>query len=148
MVHVGPDQLRPSWDLDGTYLWLGPIGAASRIENDWDSMFGGDLTIVRVRERRPLAAVGATFGASKWTARDGGRLWLDALAGTRLGSRIYGLSAGPLVELAELAHPRLGASVGIWGFFAITPFARVGVVDELGAFAEVGIHVALPVYRH
>lgn len=144
---VGPDRFRPSWDLDGFYLFLGPVGAASAVDADWDSTFGGDLALVRIRERAPLAAVGIDAGASLWTARDGGRIWVDAVAGTRLGSRIYGVTAGPLVEFSELAHPRIGGSFGIWGFFGITPFARVGAVDELGMFAEVGIHIALPVYR-
>ncbi len=135
------------WDLDGLYLWLGPTGAASHVDATWDSTFGGDLAVVRIREREALSAIGATVGASLWTARGGGRLWVDALAGTRLGGRIYGVTAGPIVELAELSHPRLGGSLGVWGFFGITPFARVGFVDELGGFAEVGVHIALPVLR-
>jgi hypothetical protein len=145
---VGPDNFRPSWDLDGLYLWLGPIGAASVVESDWDSTFGGDLSIVRIRERRTLSAIGFNAGATLWTERDGGRIWLDAIAGTRLGTRTYGVSAGPLVELSELSHPRYGASVGVWGFFGVTPFLRAGVVDELGAFVDVGVHIALPVFRH
>ena len=145
---VGPDRFGPSWDLDGFYLWLGPIGAASMVDSDWDSTFGGDLVLVRIRERQTISAIGIDAGASLWTERDGGRLWVDALVGTRLGSRIYGVSAGPILELSELAHPRIGGSIGVWAFFGITPFARVGVVEELGAFVDVGIHIALPVYRH
>ena len=144
---VGPDRFRPSWDLDGTYLWLGPVGAASTIDSDWDSTFGGDLAIVRVRERDRLSAVGFDIGGSLWTERGGGRIWLDALAGTRLAGRVYGVTAGPLVELSDFAHPRFGGSVGVWAFFGITPFARIGVVDELGPFVDVGVHIALPVLR-
>jgi hypothetical protein len=145
---IGPDHFRPSWDLDGYYLWLGPIGAASVVESDWDSTFGGDLAVVRIREREPLSAIGMTAGASLWTERGGGRVWLDALVGTRLGSRIYGASIGPLFELSDVQHPRLGGSVGVWAFFGVTPFVRVGTVDELGPFVDVGVHIALPVYRH
>src|SRR5512139_34736 len=137
---IGPARFRASWDLDGFYIYLGPIGAASAVDRDWDSTFGGDLAFVRVREREPIAAVGLDVGASLWTERGGGRVWTDAIVGTRLGSRIYGFSAGPLVELAELAHPRIGGSVGVWAFFGITPFARVGAVDELGMFVDVGVH--------
>lgn len=144
---VGPSGFGPSWDLDGTYVWLGPTGAASHVDADWDSTIGGDLAVLRIRERRPLAAIGATFGGSTWTARGGGRIWLDALAGTRIAGRMVGVSAGPILELSELAHPRPGASVGVWLFAGVTPFARVGVVHELGPFAEIGLHVALPVYR-
>ena len=145
---AGPDRFRPSWDLDGTYLWLGPVGAASMADDDWDSTFGGDLVVVRIRERAALSAIGVDAGAALWSERPGGRIWLDAIAGSRLGSRIYGVSAGPILELADRQHPRYGASIGLWGFFGITPFARVGVVEELGAFVDVGVHIALPVFRH
>lgn len=144
---LGPSKLRPASDLDGRYVWLGPVGAAGRLDADWDSVFGADLAIVRVREGARLGVLGATAGASLWTERDGGRLWLEALVGTRLGGRMYGASAGPLVELAELAHPRLGGSVGLWAFFGVVPYARAGLVQELGAFVELGLHVALPVLR-
>jgi hypothetical protein len=137
----------PSWDLDGLYLWLGPTGAASHLDDHWDSTVGFDATVVRVREAEPLGAIGATLGASRWTRRGGGRLWLDAVVGTTLGGRMYGVSAGPVVELADLSHPHHGGSVGIWGFFGVTPYARIGEVAGLGMFAEVGVHLALPVLR-
>jgi len=145
---LAPATFQPTWDLDGFYLWLGPVGAASHVDGDWDSIFGADLSFVQVRERAALSAIGASVGASMWTARDGGRLWLDVVAGTRLGGRIVGVTVGPLLELADMAHPRVGGSVGIWGFAGITPFARAGVIDELGAFGEIGVHIALPVWRH
>jgi hypothetical protein len=144
---VGPAGFPPTESLDGLYVWLGPIGAAGRQGATWDSMFGGDLTIVRVREGAGLGAIGASAGASLWAARGGGRIWLDGLVGTRLGGRMYGATLGPLVELAELAHPRVGGAVGLWAFFGPTPYARVGVVEDLGAFVEIGLHLALPVFR-
>jgi len=143
---VPATHFRPSWDLDGTYLWLGPLGAASYADETWDSTLGGQLAIIHVRERRGLGAIGGSFGASLWTARGGGRLWLDAIAGTRLGKMI-GVSLGPLLELSDEHHPRFGGSVGIWSFLGVTPFARVGFVDELGGFAEIGLHIALPAIR-
>jgi hypothetical protein len=145
--------LPPSWDLDGLYLWVGPSGAASwgkgpeQMTGQWDSTIGADATVIAVRERESLAAFGGSFGASKWTERGGGRLWLDGLVGTRLGGTMVGASLGPILELSDIAHPHAGASVGIWAFFGVTPFARVGVVDGLGTFAEVGLHLALPVLR-
>lgn len=144
---IGPAGFRPSWDLDGTYLWLGPTIAASRIEAAWDSTAGGDLAVVRVRERAPLALVGGSIGASVWTARAGGRLWADAIAGTRVGGWMIGATAGPLVELSDVTHPRYGGSVGVFGFLGVTPFARVGYVERLGGFVEIGLHIALPVLR-
>jgi len=137
---------RPSWDLDGTYLWLGPLGAASYTDGNWDSTVGGQLAIIHVRERRSLGAIGGSFGASLWTARGGGRIWLDAIAGTRLG-KMMGLSLGPILELSDERHPHVGGSVGAWAFLGVTPYARVGFVDELGGFAELGLQIALPAIR-
>jgi hypothetical protein len=128
------------------YLWLGPLGAASYIDGEWDSTIGGELSIIRVRERNALGAIGGSFGASMWTARGGGRLWLDAIAGTRLGKMI-GVSLGPILELSDERHPHVGGSFGCWAFLGVTPFARVGYVDELGGFAEIGLHIALPAIR-
>lgn len=144
---VGAPRFRQSWDLDGLYVWLGPMGAASRVDGTWDSTVGAQLAIVRVRERASLGALGAGLGAVRWTERGGGRVWLDGIVGTRLGSRMVGATLGPLVELGELNHPRLGGGIGVWAFVGITPFARVGVIQELGGFAEIGVHIALPVFR-
>jgi hypothetical protein len=146
-VVVPPATFRPSWDLDGTYLWLGPLGAASLVDAKWDSTFGGEAAVVVVREGAPVGLAGGNLGASRWTERGGGRIWLDGLVGTRLLGRMMGASLGPILELSELAHPRLGASIGVWAFAGITPFARVGAVSNLGMFAELGIHIALPVLR-
>lgn len=144
---VGPSQIPPLADLDGLYVWLGPLGAGGLLEGTWDSTFGADLSVVRVREAGALGAVGATAGAARWTERGGFRVWLDGVIGTRLGGRMYGLTVGAIAELPETAHPRLGGSVGVWGFFGVTPFARVGTVAEAGVFAEIGLHIALPVLR-
>lgn len=144
---VGPGGFAPSWNLDGLYLWIGPSGAASHVDGEWDSTFGADAAVMRIRERDALGAVGGSVGASKWTVRDGGRIWLEALVGTRVLGRMVGVSAGPLMELSERAHPHVGAAVGVWAFLGITPFARVGTVRDLGVFGEVGVHIALPVLR-
>jgi hypothetical protein len=104
------------------------------------------VAVVRVREHEPLGAIGATIGGSRWTQRGGGRLWVDGLVGTRLG-RMMGVSAGAILELDELSRPRFGASAGLWAFLGVTPFVRVGTVQDLGGFVEVGLHIALPVIR-
>jgi len=144
---VGPGGFAPSWDLDGTYLWLGPSGAASHVDAEWDSTIGADAAVIRIRERSVLGAIGGTLGASRWTARGGGRIWVDALVGTRVLGRMAGISAGPILELSDVSHPRIGASIGVWTFVGITPFARLGAVQDLGMFGEVGIHIALPVFK-
>lgn len=149
-----PERVQPpSWDLDGLYFWIGPSGAASwargpeQMAAKWDSTIGADATLIVVRERESLAALGGSLGASKWTERGGGRIWLDAVAGTRVAGQMVGVSAGPLLELSDISHPHAGASFGIWAFFGVTPYARVGAVEGLGMFGEVGLHLALPVLR-
>ena len=137
----------PTWDLDGAYLWLGPLGAASRIDGQWDSTLGAEAALVVVREQAPLAVLGADLGASRWTARGGGRVWIDGLVGTHLAGHLAGISLGPILELSTLAHARPGGSLGIWAFAGVTPFVRIGAVTDLGMFAEFGIHIALPVLR-
>jgi hypothetical protein len=145
---VGPSGFPPASDLDGFYVWLGPMGNATTTNGEWDSAFGVDLAVLRIREHAPLSAVGGTFGFSKFTQNDGGRVWLDAVVGTRVAGRMMaGLTAGPVLEVSDSEHPRAGASVGVWAFVGVTPFVRVGVVSESGAFVELGIHVALPVFR-
>jgi hypothetical protein len=146
-VPAPPPILRPTWDLDGLYLWLGPVGAAGHEASLWDTTFGADASLIRIREHQMLGAIGGTLGASKWTTHDGGRIWLDGLVGTEVGGRMIGASAGPLLELDDYAKPRIGASIGVWGFVGVTPYARVGVIDALGAFVEIGVHIALPVLR-
>lgn len=143
---------RPMWDLDGTYLWLGPVGAATwtaapreRSESAWDSAFGADLAVVRVREHAPLGVIGGSAGASR-SARHGGRLWLDAVIGTALAGHMVGASAGPIVALSDDRHPQFGGSIRIWGYAGIAPYARFGVVGS-SAFMEIGIHFPLPVLR-
>lgn len=143
---VGPTGFGPSNDLDGLYLWLGPTGSVTRIDDDTDSAIGVAAAIVRIRERAAFGAVGVSAGATLWAARDGGRIWVDGLAGTRFG-RMLGVSAGPLVDLGDLHHPRIGGSLGVWAFLGVTPYARVGVVENLGMFGEVGLHLAFPIFR-
>jgi hypothetical protein len=104
--------------------------------------------VVRVREHEVLGAIGASLGGARWTVRGGGHLWLDGVVGTPAYGHMVGLSAGPILELADTRHPKVGGSIGIWAFVGVTPYVRVGAVDGLGAFAEAGLHIALPVLRH
>lgn len=143
-----PGAASSSADLDGSYLWLGPGGGAARIEGVWHSSFGASITWVRVRERAWLGAVGANLGAARWTERDGGRLWLDGLIGSRrLVGALVGVSLGPVLELGELHHPEIGMSGTIWCFAGVVPYLRAGVIDAAGGFVEVGVQLSLPVTR-
>ncbi len=140
--------LRASSDLDGLHVWLGPVGAATRIEGGWDSAWGGNLAVLRVRERAPLAIAGVWFGAAHYAVRDGGRAWIDGVVGTRrLGARMLGAAAGPVIELGDLHHPRVGAQTSIWCFAGVVPYARAGVLQTSGVFVEVGISLSVPAFR-
>ncbi len=150
--HDPPPQPAPvlpySGNLDGDHLYLGPIGAAVQIDGSWDTSFGAQLAWLRIRERRVLAAAGLTVGGARYSARDGGRIWLEAVVGTRrLGGLMTGLSAGPVIELGTLEQPRLGGAASIWVFAGIIPYLRAGHLDEAGTFVEVGLALELPVWR-
>ena len=144
-VVVPAATFRPSWDLDGLYLWLGPVGAASHLDSKWDSTVGAEAVVVVVHEAAALGLVGVDLGASRWTSRGGGRIWLDGVVGTRWSGHMIGASLGPMVELSDLERAKLGASIGVWAYAGIAPFVRVGGVSDLGMFVELGIHIALPV---
>src|SRR5262245_17844972 len=96
---LAPGAVPDTSNLDGLYLWLGPSGAASHIDSQWDSTFGADASLIRVREHQLLGAIGGSIGASRWTVRGGGRVWLDAIIGTPVRGRMVGASAGPLGEV-------------------------------------------------
>lgn len=135
-------------DLDGVHLFVGPLGAATRVGDEWDSAWGGTAALIRVRERARLGAVGGWLGGSHYGASDGGRIWLDGVIGTRrLVGRMVGIGAGPVVELGALQHPRLGAQASIWCFAGVVPYARLGVLDASGSFVELGVSVSLPTLR-
>jgi hypothetical protein len=140
--------LRASSDLDGLHIWVGPIGAATHVDGAWDSAWGGTVAALRIRERAPLGAVGAWLGGAHYALRDGGRVWIDGVVGTRLlGGKMIGVAAGPVVELGDLHHPHVGAQASIWCFAGVVPYARLGVLEASGPFVEVGISLSVPALR-
>lgn len=139
---------RSASNLDGLHIWLGPIGAATHIEGEWDSAWGGTVAAIRIRERARLGAVGAWLGGAHYALRNGGRIWIDGVAGTRwLGGKMLGIAAGPVVELGDLHHPRVGGQATIWCFAGVVPYARLGVLEASGSFVEVGISLSVPALR-
>lgn len=145
---VPAPRLRASSDLDGLYVWLGPAGAAARVEGRWLSSWGGSLQVVRVRERAPVGVAGAWLSASHYAGRDGGRIALEGVIGTRrLLGPMLGVGAGPVIELGDLHHPRPGFEASAWIFAGITPYVRVGWVAETGGLVELGAQLSLPVRR-
>ena len=60
---------------------------------------------------------------------------------------MLGVAAGPVVELGDLRHPRVGAQASIWCFAGVVPYARLGVLEASGSFVEVGISLSVPALR-
>jgi hypothetical protein len=142
------DTLSSPADLDGLYVVLGPLGHAMRMEGAWDGAFGGELALVHVRQSRTPSALGVALGAESYSAREGGRLWADLLAGTRtpLGGAV-GLSAGFGAEVHDVVPPRFGIQATLWVFAGVVPFVRVGRFEKTGTFVDVGLKIALPALR-
>ena len=140
--------LRSVHDLDGLHLFVGPIGAATHVGDTWDSAWGGNVALIRVRERAALGVAGAWIGAAHYGASDGGRIWIEGVAGSRrLLGRMLGAGVGPVLELGEVQHPRLGAQASIWCFAGVVPYARLGVLDASGSFVELGVSLSIPALR-
>jgi len=137
-------------DLDGVYVALGPVAAAvySPDDDDWDGGFGGELMVVRVREHDLLGALGLAAGGVRFAEAGNGRLWADALVGTRtLWGLGLGLSGGLAVEVGDLQLPRFGWQATLWAYAGVMPYVRVGAVEKSGAFVDAGIKITLPALR-
>lgn len=150
MVPVSPPTtaLRSTADLDGGYVWLGATGAATRDDGGWDSVFGLEAAVLRVREHARLGVVGLGLAGARIATAERWRVSLDAIAGTRVVHRaMVGLSIGPTVDLAEVAHPVYGASAMAWVFVGITPYVRVGVRDDGSTYVDLGAQLTLPIAR-
>ena len=141
-------QPRSEADATGHYLGIGPVAVLTSMEDAFDGGFGGELAYARVHEHRSLAVVAVAGGAIQFTERDGGRLWLDLLAGVNnpLGGWL-GLGIGPAVEVDAVRVPRWGGQLTAWVHIGVTPFVRVGHVEKTGTFVDVGLKVVLPAIR-
>ncbi len=145
-VAAGP--LRWTADLDGNYLALGPLGAATRVENAWDGAFGAEASLFHVSEHRRISAIGLAFGGMRFSEREGGRLWAEGLFATRRPFDLaIGLSLGAVTEVDDVSPPRWGAQAGIWVFAGVIPYFRVGTIQRSGVFIDFGLKIALPTFR-
>ena len=134
--------------LDGSYLLLGPVAGMVRANGSWESGFGGALSLVRVRERRSLAALGLGIGALRLARGDRGLLWADFQVGSRrLAGLLMGFTAGVSADVGELISMRLAGHAGVWVFAGVVPYARIGVMQKSGTYVDFGIRVALPTFR-
>ena len=135
-------------DLDGVYFLLGPVASAVYSSDDWDGGIGGEVLLVRVQERRTIAGYGLGAGAIRLVEGDKGRLWADAMVGTkRLFDVGLGLSAGVTAEVGDTQAARLGWQATVWGYAGVIPYLRVGQVRTSGTFVDAGIKIALPAFR-
>jgi hypothetical protein len=140
------DELRSPSDLDGIYLTLGPVGAASRVADSWYSAVGGELSIVDVVEHRFPAALGVSGGGVSYAGRAGGRLWLEAESGISRPLPM-GLGIGVAAEVDRVRPPRLGPEATLWIYWGIVPYVRIGTVRETGSFVEAGLMLKIPARR-
>lgn len=144
----GTSPRRLAGDLDGSYLALGPLAGLIYGDPDWNRGFGGELTLVRVRERAPIGAAGIALGGLRYSEGEGGRVWLDIYAGTRrIAGAMTGLGAGITAEISPIAHARWGGHASLWVFAGVIPFVRIGVVQKSGLYVDFGVKVALPALR-
>jgi hypothetical protein len=109
---------------------------------------GGGIQVVRLRERARLGVVGGWLSGVHYAGRDGGRVALEAVVGTRrLIGPMLGLGAGPVLELGDAHHPWAGGQVSAWLFAGVSPYLRAGVVREAGGYLELGVQLSLPARR-
>jgi len=148
---IAATRTRAPWpstaDLDGTYVHLGPQVGAVRAGGDWDTVVGAGLSVLRVREHDLVAVVGGRVTGARWS-KGGGRLTAEAVVGTRAPGFLVGLAGGPLVDLADLHHPRVGGAAAIWCYAGVVPYIKIGVIAGSDRFLEAGLELPLPVWRH
>jgi hypothetical protein len=133
---------------DGYFVGLGPVAALVRQDGGLEGGFGGELVLARVRWASDLTALGASAGGVDYATRDGGRLWLEMLVGSRrpFGAPA-GLALGVTAEVDPARAPRPGWQATLWVHAGVVPYLRVGGVERSGVFAEAGIQIVLPVLR-
>jgi hypothetical protein len=134
--------------LDGVYITVGPVGAASRVGEAWVSAVGAEVSVVRVAETRIPAALGVAVGGISHSGLPTSRLWLEAeIAVLRPLPLPVGLGAGLATELHTVSPPRLGAQATLWFLAGLVPFVRAGAISGSGTFIELGVMLKIPARR-
>ena len=130
------------------FLAFSLLGSAIRAEGEWDSGFGGGITVGALRDCCALGAWAAAVGFLAFSERSGGRASAEVAVGTRWPTGVLvGLSGGPLLELDELRKPRAGGQISLWVFAGVVPYVRVGTVEKSGLFVDIGVGIHLPAGR-
>ena len=140
------DELRSPGDLDGWYLTLGPVAAATHVEGRWISAVGGEISIAHLAETRIPAVLGICGGGVSYGSLPGGRLWLEAEVGLeRPLPFALGLAVGATAQVDRTDPPRLGIQATLWAVGGVVPYVRVGTVEVNGAYVEAGVMLKVPV---
>lgn len=134
--------------LDGTYVTLGPVAAGARVEGDWVSAVGLELSVARVREQDFPGALGVCAGGVSYGGRRGGRLWLEGEAAIAAPLPFpVGLSAGLTAEVDRVLPARIGGEATLWFLAGLVPYVRTGAVSRSGVFFEAGVMFKIPARR-
>jgi hypothetical protein len=134
--------------LDGTYVTIGPVAAGARVEGEWLSAVGLEVSVVRVTEKVLPAALGICGGGVSYAGRRGGRLWIEAEGAIAAPLPFpIGLGLGATAEVDRVLPARLGGQATLWFLAGFVPFVRGGVVSKSGAFVEVGVMLKIPARR-
>jgi hypothetical protein len=148
LLVTGAAAAEPRTELDGVWLTLGPVAAAARVEGEWHSAVGAELSVVRVVESALPAALGLCAGGVTYAGREGGRIWLEGeLAIASPLPFPVGLAAGATAHLEPHDRLRVGAQATLWFLAGFVPFVRAGALEGPGAFVEVGVMLKIPVRR-
>jgi hypothetical protein len=132
-------------DLDGTYVTAGPVAAAQASQNNWNSAVGAELSLVHLREGAWPALFGIALGGVVFDSEPGLRTWIEAEAAIdRLPVKL-GISAGFAAKWDRVDPPHLGAQATLWAFAGVVPYVRIGALDGLGSYFEVGLMIKVPV---
>jgi hypothetical protein len=131
---------------DGLYVTAGPIAAGARVEGEWTSGVGLELSVVSLREGAVPALWGLCGGWFSYTELPGGRIWLEGEVALRRPFPI-GVGLGPAVEVDKVRPPRFGMQGTFWFGAGLLPYVRTGVLQERGVFVELGVMIKLPLPR-
>jgi hypothetical protein len=142
------DGLARAQSLDGTYVTIGPVAGGARVEGEWLSAVGLELSLVRVTETALPGALGVCAGGVSYAGRKGGRLWLEVEAALAAPLPFpIGLGAGAAAEVDRIEPARLGGQATLWFLAGFVPYVRAGAVERSGAFIEAGVMLKIPARR-
>ncbi|GAB4510091.1 MAG: hypothetical protein Tsb0020_27020 [Haliangiales bacterium] len=116
-------------------------------DDAWERSYGGEISLSRRQPSASLALIGVGLGGTRATRADVTRvwrLWLDVAAATRTRGLLWGIAAGPGVELSPIRRARWRGHATVWIFAGVAPYVRAGVIQEGGIFTELGVQVVLP----